>query len=813
MSVSAGALIWISVRPLIRLAAGVASGYLITKADIFPLVAARGAGQVALNITLPCLLFSKIISAFTTDNIKAFGPLVLVAIIYEVLGTLLAWIIKQFFWVPHRFRYGILVAGGWGNVGDLSTAVLLSLTGSAPFRGPADQNLAVAYISVFMLVFIITLFPFGIHRLLAWDFVGPDVEDNVVQARIKARRRRVFCFWREENKEPPPEQRREASRTDEEKAFGPGPTTHVASPTSMISAPDDSTTVTGNAQETTKTSPPADPATSPTTETAFLVHYLRLGLLHARAFIKGLFNPVSIAIYVALPVSLVPQLKALFMEVPGVNMPSAPDGQPPLAFIQDIATFIGAASIPIGLICLGSSLARLNVPMSQWRTLPLGAITWMAVGKLIIIPVIGVLISKALVQSGVLFKDDKVLVFISMFFSCLPTATTQVYLTQVYTSRQVRSFLRPIDWHVVGPVSTCSSQLNHRSSGVLEIPIENSQQLNEPWRGMVDKTTEAPILLPITHLNYLSPENGRLYETTRNVELAFIGAAIWEVLGTIGTDCKILTGGIKFRPVLLCYLFSRLFALLFALLSVLEKSDTSVRCEALQITKSVFGCLAITSASFLFLRRVQAIWAAYPTIVHAFSFLWLVNVGVTALVSRIGEISRLANTGYCVVEEVDIVPGILPAIANLVFDTAVLIFVSYWVSVGYLITEGENPSIGFSWSTMFLGRALPKLSKVVLKGGQQYYLIVLAFNTILLTLMLIPRASPQLRVMFAAPTVVVTSAMACRVHRGLLTEGISTTVEAISLHFTQPTCDDHMSAQDTARISTSGHQSIQNSVV
>lgn len=54
-------------------AAGVASGFIITKADIFPPVAARGAAQIALNITLPSLLFSKIVPAFTKDNIKALG--------------------------------------------------------------------------------------------------------------------------------------------------------------------------------------------------------------------------------------------------------------------------------------------------------------------------------------------------------------------------------------------------------------------------------------------------------------------------------------------------------------------------------------------------------------------------------------------------------------------------------------------------------------------------------------------------------------------------------------------------------------------
>ena len=65
----------------------VAGGFIITKADIFPAVAARGAGQIALvslysfllillslpndaqNITMPCLMFSKILPSFSTENI------------------------------------------------------------------------------------------------------------------------------------------------------------------------------------------------------------------------------------------------------------------------------------------------------------------------------------------------------------------------------------------------------------------------------------------------------------------------------------------------------------------------------------------------------------------------------------------------------------------------------------------------------------------------------------------------------------------------------------------------------------------------
>ncbi len=63
-------------------------------------------------------------------------------------------------------------------------------------------------------------------------------------------------------------------------------------------------------------------------------------------------------------------------------MPSAPDGEPPLAFVIDFAEFMGAASVPLGLICLGSALARLDVPRSQWPHLPLGAIFSLAIGRM-----------------------------------------------------------------------------------------------------------------------------------------------------------------------------------------------------------------------------------------------------------------------------------------------------------------------------------------------------------------------------------------------------------------------------------------------
>ena len=96
-------------------------------------------------------------------------------------------------------------------------------------------------------------------------------------------------------------------------------------------------------------------------------------------------------------------------------MPTAPDGQPPLAFLLDAANFVGAASVPLGLICLGSSLARLNWPKKgEWAKLPIGAIGWIAMSKMVIIPILGVLICEGLTNVGLISRDDKVLRFVCM---------------------------------------------------------------------------------------------------------------------------------------------------------------------------------------------------------------------------------------------------------------------------------------------------------------------------------------------------------------------------------------------------------------
>lgn len=64
------------------------------------------------NIALPCLIFSSIVPSFNSDNVSSIGPLIMTSAFYMLSGLIMAVIVKEFFYVPREFQYGILIMGG-----------------------------------------------------------------------------------------------------------------------------------------------------------------------------------------------------------------------------------------------------------------------------------------------------------------------------------------------------------------------------------------------------------------------------------------------------------------------------------------------------------------------------------------------------------------------------------------------------------------------------------------------------------------------------------------------------------------------------
>lgn len=88
---------------------------------MFPQAAAKGASSVTINLAIPALLFSSIVPAFTTANVSAIGPLVLLATVYILIGLLFGLVIREVFYVPRNFWQGVVVASGLSNWTSMRT--------------------------------------------------------------------------------------------------------------------------------------------------------------------------------------------------------------------------------------------------------------------------------------------------------------------------------------------------------------------------------------------------------------------------------------------------------------------------------------------------------------------------------------------------------------------------------------------------------------------------------------------------------------------------------------------------------------------
>ncbi|KAI5476437.1 peroxisomal biogenesis factor 5 [Pseudohyphozyma bogoriensis] len=409
---SLNALIWISVKPLFRIIIPGSIGFLLTKKGIFPPTGPRIASMLIMNCTLPALLFSKLVPSFNSSNISAMGPIILVGFFYQLYDFLCSIAVRATTQTPRKFRYGFVAAFTFSNWGDLPTAVAQALTAQAPFGGTSDENLAIAYIAIFIMVNYVSMFPLQGIYLVKMDYVSPvdarleiEIEDRGGWRKWLNRvRRGKPMMWEME------EEREKMRREKEEKGKGKGKEadeggegvavktlgkndanldatllseiTEIRTPLQRISS------------TTSRTAPPSVPFPNPSPTPSIILDpsndpraYIRV--LHSiKSFLLSLVSPPTVTLLTGLVIALVPVLKSLFVLDASSWHPTAPDGTAPLAFIYDTATFVGAASVPLGLLVLGSSMAKMQIPRPISK-LPLWSIFWMAVLKMAILPLVG----------------------------------------------------------------------------------------------------------------------------------------------------------------------------------------------------------------------------------------------------------------------------------------------------------------------------------------------------------------------------------------------------------------------------------------
>ncbi|KAL0571528.1 Protein M3 [Marasmius crinis-equi] len=483
MSPTAGFLIYSGIMPLLKTYFTVGFGYLVARQGLFPPAASRGASQITMNVSLPCLIFASMVPAFNNENVSAIGPLLLIAAIYLVLGFLGGVLIRELFYIPRNFWQGIVVLTTMSNWGNLPNAIVITVTQQDPFDPNKDPGLGVSYVSVFIFAFNLAFWFCGLANSLAWDYAdgvpqGVDAEihhtwDEKPVGAFLAK----YVLRGNKRREPSDEKGKERTTfgsrsetnltvvesmrgTSEVEAGGNAdPDFRLArqmSQTSFRSRKLSGTqanrpTVIGSSLSAHTENPNSGAATpirsgavtpvlhAPSimiSEHGEEVKARRLKIPPAIMWLskplRTLFNPIVISMVISIPCALVPELKALFVADSGGPNWKAPDGRAPLNVIYDTCKFVGDITVPMGLILLGASFARMKIPRPLSR-LPIPAMMAASVLKLAILPVIGVFLVQGLVNRGLIPADAKAEKFVAMFLSGTPAAVNQLIVSSLYS--------------------------------------------------------------------------------------------------------------------------------------------------------------------------------------------------------------------------------------------------------------------------------------------------------------------------------------------------------------------------------------------
>ncbi|KAH9947206.1 auxin efflux carrier [Amylocystis lapponica] len=464
---SAAFLIYSGIMPLIKTFISIIVGYILARKGLFPPEASRGASQVTMNISLPALIFSNIVPAFTPSNISALGPLFLTAFSYQAIGFIFGLIIRELFYVPRNFWQGIVIVTGMSNWGNLPNAVVMSVTQQAPFNPATDPALGVSFVSIFIVTYHLVFWVGGAAHSLSWDYLPGIPQGGEAESHVSWKEKPIGSFiarrilhldvpasnssadstkhdtesCHEQGKEKMADVEKGSPQLTEPtlECVGPhelDPDVQLARRTSRLStAPSYRRPSISQAGAPVNLPPAPPPSPAPTSTHAPSVHALPVPkrILRTLRPLSAIVTPITITLAISLPVALVNDLKALFVNVASQGGPdwAGPDNRPPLAFVMDTASFLGSIAIPLALILLGASFARLRIPRPLSR-LPIAAMLAVSCAKMLFLPIIGVFMIQGMVHGGLIPADALAERFVPMFLSGTPAAVNQLIVSSLY---------------------------------------------------------------------------------------------------------------------------------------------------------------------------------------------------------------------------------------------------------------------------------------------------------------------------------------------------------------------------------------------
>jgi hypothetical protein len=146
-------------------------------------------------------------------------------------------------------------------------------------------------------------------------------------------------------------------------------------------------------------------------------------------------------------------------------------------------------------------------------------------------------------------------------------------------------------------------------------------------------------------------------------------------------------------------------------------------CQALELVNTICYCLAVSSASYLFYLRVQAVFYQNKLIQAFFGILWLMVAGGSVTVPLAVKGIHIEPTKYCVNAAVKSFSSVA-VITSTVNDSLIFLAISFKL----MSNNKVESSVADKARTFFKGKGLSSISKALFKGGQIYYLCVFSVS-------------------------------------------------------------------------------------
>ena len=140
-------------------------------------------------------------------------------------------------------------------------------------------------------------------------------------------------------------------------------------------------------------------------------------------------------------------------------------------------------------------------------------------------------------------------------------------------------------------------------------------------------------------------------------------------------------------------------------------------CTVIAVTIVALQVISSAAASYLFLKRIHAVYYGSKVVKHIFTFLWVIGVGTScaAVSGALRNYSEIADTKHCVRHST------WTALA-IAFSDPVLFDAIVYFAITYKILSTHQTEKKERWRGYFSRKTLLRFSRAVFMGGQQYYL-------------------------------------------------------------------------------------------